>query len=69
MNVIRKTRESRGWSRAELARRAGLNASTVGSIENGRMRPYDCQLLKLADALDLGERQVGTLFHDFGAER
>jgi transcriptional regulator with XRE-family HTH domain len=46
-------RESRGWSRAELARRARLNPSTVSLIEAGRLRPYPSQLEKLCGALGL----------------
>jgi transcriptional regulator with XRE-family HTH domain len=46
-------RSRRGWSRAELARRAGLNASTVGLIESGRLRPYPSQLVKIARALNI----------------
>ena len=41
----------RGWTKAEVARRAGLHPSTVGAIEGERIRPYACQLAKLADAL------------------
>jgi len=44
-------REAKGWSKAELARRAGLNAVTVGQIELRRMAPYEGQLAKLAAAL------------------
>ena len=40
-----------GWSAAELARRACMNASTVSAIELGRARPYDGQVVKLAAAL------------------
>ena len=69
MNFVKEHREERGWSRAELARRAGLNASTVGWIESGRFRPYDGQLLKLAAALELGEPQVEELFHEVGGDR
>lgn len=50
---LRTLRESKNWSRAELARRAGLNAATVGQIEAGRLRPYPSQTLKLATALGL----------------
>ena len=57
MTALQRHREARGWSKAELARRAGLNASTVGSIENGRLRPYPSQVLKLAEALKLSEEQ------------
>lgn len=51
-------RESKGWSKAELARRADLNASTVGQIEAGRLRPYPGQVAKLARALGVPEDQL-----------
>lgn len=44
-------REQREWTRAELARRAGMNPGTVGLIENSRLVPYGSQLKKLAKAL------------------
>ena len=54
----------RGWSQAELARRAWLNANTISSIETGRLNPYPSQLEKLADALGIdsadAERLVDT---------
>ena len=53
MPELRELREARGWSKAELARRAELNPTTVGWIESGRFRPYPVQLEKLARALDL----------------
>ena len=48
---LTRLREQRGWSKSELARRAGLNQSTVSAVENGRAVPYDSQLEKLASAL------------------
>ena len=51
LSKLRSLRESRGWSRAELARRAGLNQVTVGAIESGRLLPYQSQVLKLEEAL------------------
>ena len=53
MEGLKEHRERRGWSRAELARRARLNATTVGWIESGRFRPYRVQRQKLAKALGL----------------
>lgn len=44
-------RESRKWTRAELARRARMNNADVGRIESGRLVAYPSQLIKLADAL------------------
>lgn len=51
MKRITRERQDQEWTRAELARRAGMNAATVGQIEAGRYLPYDVQLEKLARAL------------------
>ena len=57
-------RSRRGWSRAELARRAGINASTVGLIESGRLHPYVSQLMKLANALGVSQSEAHHLLED-----
>jgi transcriptional regulator with XRE-family HTH domain len=51
-------RERRGWSKSELARRAGLNQTTVSAVESGRLIPYDTQLLKLAKALGVPDPEA-----------
>jgi transcriptional regulator with XRE-family HTH domain len=61
-------RVQRGWSRAELARRANLNAATVGLIEAGRFRPYPVQLAKLARALGIPEAEAHFLLVEDGAD-
>lgn len=48
---LTRLREEHGWSKSELARRAGLNQATVSAVEIGRQIPYDIQLRKLAKAL------------------
>ena len=53
MSQIKKLREAMGWSRSELARQSGLHASTIGQIENGRLIPYDRQIEKIAEALQV----------------
>jgi transcriptional regulator with XRE-family HTH domain len=53
MKLLTVERAGRGWSRAELARRAGMSNSTISLIENGRFLPYPGQLQKLAAALGL----------------
>ena len=58
---LKEHREARGWSRAELARRARLNATTISWIESGRFRPYRVQLQKLAKALGLREEDLSLL--------
>jgi transcriptional regulator with XRE-family HTH domain len=54
MTNLEAARVAKGWSRAELARRAGLNQVTVGQIEARRLVPYESQLRKLAKALRVG---------------
>lgn len=58
--AITKLRQERGWSRAELARQARLNSSTVGQIESGRLKPYKSQLEKLATAFGVPVEQIKT---------
>ncbi len=63
---LQDEREARGWSKSELARRAGLNHTTIGQIESGRFRPYPGQLRKLAAALGLPEAESHRLLDDAG---
>ena len=67
MLKLRSHREERGWSKAELARRAELNATTVGWIESGRFRPYRVQVEKLAKALDLTVEDLERCLDDTGS--
>lgn len=53
-----RIREGRGLSRAEVARRAGLNAADVGRMESGRLVPYDGQLVKIARALGVEDPEA-----------
>jgi transcriptional regulator with XRE-family HTH domain len=48
---ITQERRRRGWSQAELARRAKLDQSLLSKFESGWQRPYPCQLRRLARAL------------------
>jgi transcriptional regulator with XRE-family HTH domain len=58
---IEELRRARGWSQAELARRAGLRAATVSAIENGQTRGIDFDTLeKLAQALDVDPAYLVT---------
>lgn len=59
--LLTQLRKAHGWTKAELARRSSLNASTVGAIENGRVVPYASQLRKLAKALGYPLRQCDQL--------
>jgi transcriptional regulator with XRE-family HTH domain len=68
MMRLTKEREARRWSRAELARRAKINAATIGQIEGRRLRPYDVQLDKIAAALDF-EGEPSALIEEADGER
>ena len=65
MTSLRNAREAKSWSRAELARRSGLNQVTIGQIETRRLLPYPSQLKKLARALRV---RIGELEVDDKAE-
>jgi len=49
--VVRMTREDRGWSQEQLAGRADLNRSYLGEIERGTVMPSIETAAKLAAAL------------------
>lgn len=48
---LKKVREAKHLSQSELSRRAGLCATTISTIESGRLKPYENQKLKIAKAL------------------
>jgi XRE family aerobic/anaerobic benzoate catabolism transcriptional regulator len=49
---VRRLRESRGWSRAELASRSGLSVRFLARIESGDGNVSLVRLVHLAEALD-----------------
>lgn len=61
MKKLTELRRARGWSKAELARRARLAEGDVGKIESGRLLPYEPQLQRLARALGVPTEKAGTL--------
>ena len=50
---LRLERDSRGWSLAELAERAGVSKATISKIERGDVSPTAVILVRLAAAFDL----------------
>jgi transcriptional regulator with XRE-family HTH domain len=66
MLQITALRRQRGWSQAELARRAGMHNSTVCQIESARLRPYPRQLAALATALGVGSSHESDLLREVG---
>lgn len=61
MKKLTELRRARGWSKAELARRAHLAEGDVGKIESGRLVPYESQLGRLAMVLDVPVAKAATL--------
>lgn len=62
LNRLRSLREARGWSRAELARRAGMHPADVGRLEAGKAYLWPAWRRKLAAALGLSESDAKELF-------
>lgn len=56
---IRRTREARGLTVTETARRAGLSKSALSKIETGNASPPISTLLRIGEALEV---QLATLF-------
>ena len=62
--VLVTERKGRGWSQAELARRARIVAPQLSMIEAGRYRPYPRQLKRLARALQWPVEQAERLLDE-----
>jgi transcriptional regulator with XRE-family HTH domain len=50
---LRLERDSRGWSLADLAERAGVSKATISKIERAEVSPTAVVLVRLAGAFDL----------------
>ena len=61
---LKQERKARGWSQAELARRARLHPSELSKIESGRIRPYRPLLRRLAQQLHLPAAHAERLLDD-----
>jgi|GEM_PF-5574473 len=57
-SAIRRAREARHFTGAELAKRTGKRAGTLSDIENGKSLPDLATLLSIADALDMSLDEV-----------
>lgn len=65
--MIRLTeeREARGWSKAELARRARITDSNYCAIENGRREPFEPEKERLSEVLGV---QAAKLFKEVDSD-
>ncbi|GMU93233.1 MAG: hypothetical protein AMXMBFR4_22910 [Candidatus Hydrogenedentota bacterium] len=64
-NLVAQYRKERGWSQAELARRAGLSRGEISAIETNRLIPSVAAAIQLAETLGC---HVEDLFERFDAE-
>ena len=55
---IKKERLKRGWTQQELAHFSGLSAADVSRIENGILKPYPSQALRLARLLRIQPEEL-----------
>lgn len=58
MNRVEGLRKAKGWSQAELARRAEMHPSTISQIERGLQTAYPSQIEKLARALGVSAAEI-----------
>ena len=54
---LRKLREARGWSQAEVARRAGITQPSVSAYERGRGLPFE-MALRLCRVFEIEAEQL-----------
>ena len=53
-DLIRKTREEKGWNQQELSLNSGVKGPVISRIESGKVKnPNEDTIIKLADALGL----------------
>lgn len=58
---VRELRKQRGWSQEELASKAGLHRTYIGSVERGEQNVSIDNIERLAKTLGVS---IGTLFKD-----
>ena len=64
--IIRRLRLRRGWTITKLAQRAGMNATYLGLIENGRNVPSLIAILELTEVLNA---DAGDVMREVAAAR
>jgi transcriptional regulator with XRE-family HTH domain len=69
MTSLRELRITKGWSQAELARRAGIHPSTVSMIERGLLAAYPAQVEKLAKALGISKKRCAEVVTSSGVQK
>jgi transcriptional regulator with XRE-family HTH domain len=57
-NAVRRERQRLKFSQEELAHRAGLDRSYMGQVERGETNISLLNLVRIADALDVGPERL-----------
>jgi len=57
---IRNTRQIKGWTQMELARKVGISPNHLSAIELGTRRPSNCAFRVLANVLDVSLNWLET---------
>lgn len=65
---IRFTRKKRGWTRRELAKRVGVDVSTIIKVENGTISISYKTLVRLAEVLDVVAEMRLRSYRDFAMD-
>jgi len=55
---VKKLRKANGWSQEELAKRAGLHRTYIGSIERSERNVSLINIEKIAKALDVNVKNL-----------
>jgi transcriptional regulator with XRE-family HTH domain len=63
--TLKKTRQDRGWTLADVADRSGISATTLSKVERGKLSLTYEKIVDLSRGLGV---EVGRLFHDGGAD-
>ncbi len=74
INKLKRLRGARGWKIKELERRSGVDATTIGALENGRRKAridtlgllaqaFEIPIDELLEFLDTGAQERGRIRH------
>lgn len=55
---LRIARVRKRWAQIDLANRSGVSQARISLIENGRVRPSNHEIKKIADALGMNELEL-----------
>lgn len=63
--TVKKFREEKGFTQAELAKKAGIGSGTLGDIETGKNKSTSKTINKIISALGLNQNEKNELYSAF----